>query len=188
MDLVDIYHSASAILLSCQSSWLKSNYLTVFVDKPELSLFQKNTKLYLTDNIDVVEQTQKNPFDLIEHYLDKGYYALGYIGYDYLEFSDINIKLHSKQCGNRFPQLYINFYKPDKLISFKKDEFEKINKIILNSNLAHTKPKINYSISKKTYISNVNKIKEYIEAGDVYQVNISHLVRSFLRWFYGTFC
>lgn len=178
MDLVDIYHSASAILLSCQSSWLNSNYLTVFVDKPELSLFQKNTKLYLTNNIDVAEQTQKNPFDLIEHYLHKGYYALGYIGYDYLEFSDINIKLHSKQCGNRFPQLYINFYKPDKLISFKKDEFEKINNIILNSNLAHTKPEINYSISKKTYISNVNKIKEYIEAGDVYQVNLSHLVRS----------
>jgi anthranilate/para-aminobenzoate synthase component I len=181
MDLLDICHNASAILLSSQSSWLNSDYLTVIVDKPDLSLFSKNAKLYLTDNVDVVGETQKNPFDIIEHYQDKGYYALGYIGYDYLEFCDINLKLGLKEYDNRYPQLYINFYKQDKLISFERGQVENINEIKLKKYSGKSSSEIYYSISKKTYISNVNKIKKYIEAGDVYQVNLSHLVRSEIK-------
>jgi len=181
MDLLDIYHNASAILLSSQSKWLNSNYLTVFSDKPDLSLYQNNSKLYLTDNIDVHKQINKNPFDVIEDYLDKGYYALGYIGYDYLEFSDINVKLGIKELESHFPQLYINFYKADKLISYKKEEVDKINKVILKNELSDFKSRITYSISKNTYVSNIDKIKKYIEAGDVYQVNLSLLLRSEIK-------
>ena len=73
---------------------------------------------------------------IIEGYLEKGYYALGYIGYNYLEFSDINVKLGIKELESHFPQLYINFYKADKLISYKKEEVDKINKVILKNELS----------------------------------------------------
>lgn len=178
MDLYDICKDAQAILMSSDHSWINNSYILVFSDRPDLRIYQMSNKVCFSDNNSNLKEINKNPFDVIEHYLDKGYYAIGYIGYDYLECCDINLKLNKKERDNLFPQLYFNFYKPHKLMSFKKNHADTINMASLNNHLVKDNTEIDYSVSKKKYLSNIDQIKRYIEQGDVYQVNLSHLLRS----------
>ncbi|NIT14024.1 MAG: hypothetical protein GTN99_07245, partial [Candidatus Dadabacteria bacterium] len=93
MELSDIYKDASAVLISSEFSWFKDEYLTIFQDRPDISLFFKDCNIYIKYQHGDAQTIQKSPFDIIEEFNRKGYYAVGYISYDYLDNTDVNVKL-----------------------------------------------------------------------------------------------
>ncbi|MEJ5173278.1 MAG: anthranilate synthase component I family protein [Hydrogenothermaceae bacterium] len=106
-----------------------------------------------------------NPLKLIERYLNSGkFFALGYISYDFKDYTLNNIKKYPKSNPGIFPIIYLNFYKNYKNIEI--DQTFNQSKI----------EKIKYLTSKEEFIRKVEKVKEYIKSGDIYQINLSHRI------------
>lgn len=180
MDLNEIYNNASAILLSSQNCWIDESYLYVFSGKPEFTLYLTDNNLFLGKNNEITELFGVNPFDFIEQQAANGKYAAGYISYNYLEYTDIGLTLRNKKFNDNFPLLYFNFYSPAKLDKFNIKQAEKILNI-KQKEIRSKQSDIQYSTHKEGYILDINKIKEYIENGDVYQVNLSHKITTRLQ-------
>ncbi len=89
------------------------------------------------------------------------YYALGFISYDFKE------EIFNKQVKKddlRLPHIYVSLFR----------NFEKINPKIYKDKKSHIK-NINFP-SKSSFISKVLRAKNYIEKGDIYQVNLAHRI------------
>jgi len=173
MPLISESKEISAVLLSSQNSWkLNSDCLNVF-GKPEL-------KVFFTEGTTFIRKAGKDipvkdhPLELIESYTKDGYFALGYIAYDFLEYTDIDVNIR-KRDSYRFPDIFFSLYKQENPES----------KIILSDSLKKFKNlSVPRSISKfqfskiraKKYMERVDKILNYIRTGDVYQVNLSQLM------------
>lgn len=105
-------------------------------------------------------------FNSIEGELKKGLYACGFLSYElgYL-FEE---KLKSLVRKSKFPLAYFGFYKTFKKISitpeFDENEYEDLKRGFKNFCIG---------IDKKEYIEAIEKIKNYIAEGDVYQINFT---------------
>ncbi len=180
MDLHQTCINASAILLSSENCWIDESYLSVFTGKPEFSLYLTEKNLLHSKNNVITKLFDLNPFDFIEQQTSNGYYALGYISYNYLEYTEIDLTLRKKKFSDNYPLLYFNFYDPAQHEKFNIKQAERIfntKQIGITSN----KSDIQYSTDKQGYILDINKIKKYIENGDVYQVNLSHKIKTRLQ-------
>ncbi len=178
MDLPNIYNNSSAILISSENSWIEGHYLSVFSGKPDFSIYFRDKQLFFTNNDNVTEPSGVNPFDLIEEKIANGYYAVGYIGYDYLAYTDIGVKISRQKYRSDLPLIYFNFYSPGKVKQFNPKEAEHILYVTRRDSPGIRSDGLEYLTGKKEYISKIKAIKQYIEAGDVYQVNLSHKIIS----------
>ncbi len=144
------------IYSSTNRGWLKEKGLFLF-DRPVYKIRYKNRILQINDR---KIKTDK-PLHLIQK-LIKNYYAVGFISYD---FKDKTLGRNRIQPVDtlKLPDIYINLYK----------KYKKIN------NLHGYKSKIirhRIQESKEEYINKVEKIKEYITVGDIYQINLAHRI------------
>ena len=105
----------------------------------------------------------KNPFPLIEKIITKAKgYAVGFISYDFKE-NIYGLKKYVKDELN-LPLIYLNIYRN---YSFSKD-FEAKGYYSSIRNIKYP--------DKEKFIENVKTAKEYIENGDIYQINLSHRI------------
>jgi anthranilate/para-aminobenzoate synthase component I len=99
---------------------------------------------------------------ILEKLIKSGrYYALGFISYDFKE------EIFNKQVKRddlRLPHIYVSLFR----------NFEKINPEIYKNEKSFIK-NINFP-SKNSFISKVLRAKNYIEKGDIYQVNLAHRI------------
>ncbi len=146
------------VIYSENGGWFENKGLYVF-DKPVKTVKLFYNKLLINDyKIDT-----KKPIQLIEKILKKNkYFALGYISYDFKE--NIFGKFPKKD-DIRVPVLYLSFYKNFKKINLPE---EKKYRSVIRS--------INIPVKEEDFVKKVLKAKEYIEKGDIYQVNISHRI------------
>ena len=97
-------------------------------------------------------------FDLIEYYKKNKFYLLGYIKYEaYNFFLDINNNYKSK-----LPIVYFEVYEKYQKYKYDIKEDKKIHIVTIEN------------IDKNKYISNINKIKDYIKNGITYEVNYTY--------------
>ena len=151
----------------------------------------------------ILQTKNQNPFDKLRWELEKYRIpahkrglpllggAVGYLGYDYdLGIPDChfafyntviiidNLKKMLYICATGFPER--SYHLAKSLCGFN---LKKIHKLLskVNPHNAHNKenkPRVNpikleSNFSRKGYISAVNKAKQYIRKGDIYQVNLS---------------
>jgi len=173
MSLHPDYDNISAILLSSNNSWkLESEYINVFKE-PELTIYFFNKTTYIKSK-NKVYQVEDNPLDLIDTYAKKGYFAVGYIAYEYLQSTEIDLIIRQRNYPI-YPEIYFNLFKSES--TFDKKSFLNYSKKFRGKYYLSSAHERNISeINRQKYISGVNKILNYIEKGDVYQVNLSHLI------------
>jgi len=96
MNIAQVIKNSSSILHSSDRSWIKKNYLTCFAGKPSFIVYSRDGSTFLVKGFNV-QESKKDPLKLIESYLDQGYYAVGYIGYNYLEHTDLALNIRKKK-------------------------------------------------------------------------------------------
>lgn len=105
----------------------------------------------------------KPSIDRIEHFVKKGYFAVGFLSYE--AGFGLEEALKAKE-GRNFPLLWFGLFKDPERFDHSKvvfiDDVSKSDHIIKD---------IEAEISKREYIDSIGKIKTYIEKGDTYQVN-----------------
>ena len=106
----------------------------------------------------------KDAFFELEDFLSKGYYAAGFISYEAGFSFEENLKGLRLDPG--FPLIWFGIYK--KPIIFR--HREKID-LFTNKNLTYSINNLQFNISRKKYVDNIKKIKNFIKRGDTYQVN-----------------
>ncbi|MBU1061384.1 MAG: aminodeoxychorismate synthase component I [Candidatus Omnitrophica bacterium] len=111
-----------------------------------------------------LEDVKESLFELGD-FLSKGYYAAGFISYEAGFSFEEYLKGHIEKDLN-FPLLWFGIYKKPLVFPHR----EKID-LLQNGKSPYAIKNLRPNISKKEYISNVNKIKNFIRRGDTYQVN-----------------
>ena len=100
----------------------------------------------------------------LEHFLSQGYYAAGFISYEAgFSFEDTLKRLG---MDSKFPLLWFGIYRNPLIFSHR----EKIN-LFSPRDLLYNLKNLRPDISRKRYIANIEKIKDFIRKGDTYQVN-----------------
>lgn len=153
-------------------SYLNNNHIPYLFDGfKEILMIGCSRKINFNDPI--------NPFKkLEEHIIDNPDWLMGYFGYDLKNTIE---DLHSNHPDRQeFEE--ISFYNPIHILSFHDDSVhiasledpERIfNSILSFSEAQPLIKKIAFkpAISKNKYLSNVNKLKDHILEGDIYEVN-----------------
>jgi para-aminobenzoate synthetase component 1 len=108
--------------------------------------------------------------------------AVGYFGYDMKDFIEVLPDIAIDDIG--IPDCIIGFY--DEVLAYdnlthkiygKKLEFKNVQDSAMNPRIEETIG-LKSNFSKEDYIKTVNKAKEYIRRGDIYQVNLSQRFES----------
>ena len=129
-------------------------------------LFSNPTKIIACDKLSDV----KNALCEIEDYVSKGYYAAGFISYE-AGFS-FEESLNELRVDHDFPLLWFGIYKKPKIIDHK----EKMT-LLRHKNPPYSIENLRPNISKKKYVSDIEKIKDFIRRGETYQVNYTFKYR-----------
>lgn len=162
----------SSILIDSGGGWFNSKQpISLLFHKPEFSLRFLNGKAkFFSDKSDFT--FSDDPLKLLEDNVSKGYYAVGYIGYNYLEYTNKGFKTSEKKDGIKFPQIFFHFYR---LKDFVKVPYSDLSYFIDKTSNTKSNRFSNLisNIKEEDYLNKVNLVKEYIAAGDIYQVNLS---------------
>lgn len=121
--------------------------------------------------------------DLKEYQNQTKDWIFGYLSYDLK--NDLERLQSQNFDGLQFPDMF--FFQPKKLFIFKDNileinylrfcddeietDFLEINEVVISENLSNPKIEIQQRISKPNYLQKVEKIKEHIQLGDVYETN-----------------
>ena len=125
-----------------------------------------------------------NGFEKLKEYqTDSNDWLFGYLTYDLK--NDVEDISSSNFDGLEFPELF--FFQPKKIITIKDNyvefnylnlcndeldsDFKEINEITLSDDLSNNQIQIKERISKESYLSKVEKVKEHIQRGDIYEAN-----------------
>ena len=121
--------------------------------------------------------TKRDPLSVLEGLLAEGYIAAGYIGYEYASRCESGFEPARVKEDGRYPDLKFLLYREEDV------ERENIseNKNMTMRGLSASEPKSETvtetapvsNMSRDEYIRMVDRAKEYIRDGDVYQINLS---------------
>lgn len=134
------------------------------------------------DAVDSIEATAGNAFNRLKEFADehKEKYTFGYLSYD------LKNEVEQLQSDNsdylHFPDLY--FFEPRYLLRIAEGKveinrnypeaffiFDSINNTTLPTDETGKPIELQSRVSKEEYINNVEKIRQHIEEGDVYEMN-----------------
>ncbi|MFA5928248.1 MAG: hypothetical protein WC838_02985, partial [Candidatus Margulisiibacteriota bacterium] len=101
----------------------------------------------------------------LNKYVRKGYYAAGYIAYE-ASFALDGYWKNKTSRTDKSPLLWFGIYK-------KPVKIKPVNLRPQDRSAEYLVGDMNFRISQKEYAGKIKRIKKYIEAGDVYQVNFT---------------
>ena len=136
----------------------------------ETNRFDKhNSRSYLfSDPIKIVSiyklEELRDAFLEIEDFISRGYYAAGFISYEAGFAFEDNLK--DLNIGSGFPLLWFGIYKKPHTFTHK-EKTDLLPRATSTYNIRNLRP----NISRKKYIQDIQKIKNFIRKGDTYQVN-----------------
>ena len=115
----------------------------------------------------------RDPLTLLESYLNEGYFAVGYIGYEFSRFTEEGFfPVHNKD-GASFPDIYFLFFKQDDVVSGMIEDLKYLLQITSERYSTDSPDRPHANMSRDEYVKKVERVKDYIRNGDVYQVNLS---------------
>ncbi len=163
-------------------SWVYNNF-NKFIIFETRKFDEQNIYSYIfTNPVDIIQFNNSDnitrSFEKIENVLSKKLYVAGYFSYklgyylDYFEKDNLFNKNNAE-----LPLMFLYVFKPpiifdhtnNKFINLKSDSYLTTNQKPANFNIFNHK----INISKKEYVTKINKIKSYIAQGDTYQVNFT---------------
>jgi len=110
-------------------------------------------------------ESLKEFFLILEEKINQGYYACGFLSYELGYYLEEKLKPFAKK--SRLPLAYFKIYKePNRFLKNPEPFSDDLNIFDLRFNL-----------KKEEYVKAIEKIKSYIAAGDVYQVNFTFKVK-----------
>jgi len=165
--------TCTALLLDSGGGWnnrLETSYTLLGV--PSHSFYSKGYDVIFTKpHFNVYENA--DPFAVLEDFLNQGYFAIGYIGYEYSKFTQEGFYPRRKKEGVEIPDVYFLIFNGDEIdtgsieeLLYKKEELSIRDP--LKCMMSFTP-----NMSKDDYLNSVKAAKLYIERGDIYQVNLS---------------
>lgn len=169
----------SALLLDSGTGWTGNDvpsYLSFY--NPEFSVYSYNNKATR-----ITEKNEKvlkhDPVEELQRNLDKGYVALGYIGYDFHKTINLfrDIHANSEKYPHTIPDTYFHYYREENV---EKGDLNELEKLLPFNTFSRKRenPHIFPNISRDEYIELIRKARDYIASGDIYQVNISQMFSS----------
>lgn len=165
----------SALLLDSGGGWSEGNGNSFILFKnPSFSFFSSDG-ISEVNFFDRSFKTTRDPIAILEGYLSEGYIAVGYFGYEFSRFTEYGFVPCRKKEGDLFPDLYFLFYKEEDLISggIKELKYLLETRNERRSSSTPKKVRIHSNIGRRDYINIVKRVKNYIQEGDIYQVNLS---------------
>lgn len=155
------------LLLNSGEGWSTGENKCTRFENPIFSLRVQNGNIVLETRGDRFKK-EGNPLDILETFLNKGYYAVGYFGYEFFKFIKRDFAPSSHKNGAGLPEVYFLF--------FDEYEQEKVDEPRRNPNTKiGTDDEINLhpNMTKSKYIDMIDRARSYIAQGDIYQVNLS---------------
>jgi aminodeoxychorismate synthase component I len=156
----------------------RENYFILFRN-PSFSL-RSNGEIVTVNLPDKTQYSIRDPISLLEGYLKEGYFAVGYIGYEFSRFTQEGFIPMRKKEGESFPDTCFLFYKKEDMVSGKIHDLKYL--ILIPSQKVFDSVKgFEPNMTKEEYIKMVKCARRYIEGGDVYQVNLSQRFTASLK-------
>jgi aminodeoxychorismate synthase component I len=173
-DKIDL-SSCSALLLDSGGGWSQtgdSSYICF--GKPRFSLSCLHGCVSIQGSAKDRHYNQ-HPLAVLGEVLSDGYIALGYIAYEFSEFTQEGFSPARVKHGERFPDMHFLFYKAEDVTSGRIGELACGigDAPTLSINTVGYEGHVSSNMSKWEYLNNVKLAKGFIERGDIYQVNLS---------------
>lgn len=165
-------NSPTAILIDSDCGWENTGEPRAKVfGLPSFSITSSNGILHYQSQISE-KKYKGNPIEEIEKYLHEGYTCVGYIAYEYSKFTNKKIKIKSGKEGFNSYDTCFHFYKENQIESYIYEELAA--RLGLEKEPEPNKDSLHLSnFTKNEYLEIIRKARDYISAGDIYQVNLS---------------
>ena len=178
-DKIDL-SSCSALLLDSGGGWnQKEDSSYICFGKPKFSLSSTDGCISI-QNSSRDPDLNRNPLEILRGVLSDGYIAVGYISYEFSEFTQEGFSPTRLKDGERFPDMHFLFYKAEDITSGRIGELaSEINEMSnISLNTVGYECLVSSNMSKEEYLNRVKLAKGFIERGDIYQVNLSQRFRA----------
>ena len=146
-------------------NWLKKQKTFVFLESTKRDVPNRFSYIFVHP-LDVIQCYRldkiKDAFAQLQNYLNQGYYAAGFFSYE-TGYGFEN--LYQAKKNYRFPLIWLGIFKERIVLPspLKGEEVGGGGKYRVKN--------LRLNISKKDYLNSIAKIKDFIRAGETYQVN-----------------
>lgn len=175
---MSISEKYTSLLLDSGNGWTSNNSSNpsfLAFTNPKATFAATGHKVKITSN-GQENLIEADPLELLEDYLHQGYVAVGYIGYEYSQYTMEGFSPSYNKDGHKFPDVSFLLYDPETAVSGDYQD------LLTETQLPVNNKELDFNISKHNacpnmtkyeYINMVKSAKDYIKQGDIYQVNLS---------------
>ena len=157
-----------ALLLSSRDGWALGEESFIHFTNPVFILSFQNSVATLESRARKL-RLKGNPLTLLENFLNQGFLAVGYLGYEFFRFIEQDFTPDPRKDGIKLPDARFMFFEGDPArgkIDEWRDELEgAINPV--------GSPDPRPNMTKTSFMRMVDRARGYIAEGDIYQVNLS---------------
>ncbi len=156
-----------AIFLSSGDGWTTDGGHVLRLENPSLSLICRNGIVVLKSGTRKLAPGD-GPLATIEEILSQGYLGVGYFGYEFFRFLQPDFVPRQSKDGQVFPDASFLFFDKGEL---RKEKVDKLQDVCEIKKGLDSPPSPN--MTKAGFVQMVERAREYIARGDIYQVNLS---------------
>ena len=157
-----------ALLLSSKDGWAPGEGTFIHFIKPAFTLSIQNGVTTLESRTRKLKLND-DPLAILENFLDQDYFAVGYLGYEFFRYLERDFAPNPRKDGVLFPDACFLFFEDDAARG-KVDEWRgEIEKRTSSRKAPDPHP----NMTKSNFTRMVERAREYIAKGDIYQVNLS---------------
>lgn len=131
--------------------------------------FLEPVNVLQTSRIDEVETVLKET----EDYVDKGYYAAGYIAYEAGYVFEGKLKNLKIKRNLSSPLIWFGIYKNPSIFDLRDEDSEKLRPAVCPGESSYKISAVNFNMEEDEYRNRIEQIKKYIHSGDTYQINFT---------------
>ncbi len=171
----------SSLLLDSGGGWCTDQGNT-----PSYIAFRQPAVSFSSNGVEVTIKSRgstdlinADPLEVLDNYLNQGYVAVGYIGYEFSRYTNEGFDPVHKKDGDKYPDLSFLLYERDSMVTgdYSQLDFDvqspDIKEELLPNRPIAAPSHICPNMTMPQYIEMVKRGKSYIEQGDIYQVNLS---------------
>ncbi len=174
--------AGTSLFLDSGGGWLRnvtSRNDCIILENPKLHISSKSGEVTITESNRDVAISTINALHILEEYLNEGYMATGYIGYEYARYADNGFTPVKGKDGYEYPDMYFMLYENEGYASTQiKEIYNALTTPVTGKNLSpgiktNKSPSLSANMTPGSYLDMVKSVKTYIAQGDIYQVNLS---------------